>query len=44
MKPEKFFDENAIRENFIENFEPHTMVPIFYNLDERIAQADITLQ
>ncbi|MCH5240319.1 MAG: Eco57I restriction-modification methylase domain-containing protein [Muribaculaceae bacterium] len=32
--PEEFFDENAIRENFIENFDPHSTDTIFYNPEE----------
>ena len=32
--PEEFFDENAIRENFIENFDPHSTNTLFYNPEE----------
>lgn len=32
--PEDFFDENAIRDNFIENFDPHSTNTLFYNPEE----------
>ena len=32
--PSDFFDEKAIRENFIENFDPHSSNTLFYNPEE----------
>lgn len=32
--PNEFFDENAIRENFIEDFDPHSENTLFYNPEE----------
>ena len=32
--PEEFFDENAIRENFIENFDPHSTNTLFYDPEQ----------
>ena len=32
--PGEFFDETAIRENFIENFDPHSTNTLFYNPEE----------
>lgn len=33
LVPEEFFDEKAIGENFIENFDPHSTNTLFYNPD-----------
>ena len=32
--PEEFFDENYIREHFIENFDPHDRQSLYYNAEE----------